>query len=327
MKVIGFFLLIITAVPQFVFAQNYYYQDYHGNLNNQYGYYQYQGNPTNGVIYPMGVQGNIGSPNPTGIPGNSGVVPGPGAVPELTPKTLTPRKLDTHLLIQQSGAGDQCQAGVTAPATWELNFSDPMLTKDDLIGVIRTATEKDTRLREVRILDDEINMYYLQPAYVWGFIPTNYLLRVQASSNSLRMSLEKPKWVTGAKNFHNKATEAFSTYVPQYLSDQRVKNMEGEELIMRDAEMIQIISGIMSHVDVAPISNSFFACYVMPFLLYILFFIVALGLLVWYIVRRIRRGSGLLVKKIHPVELGGSDRFETEYTGDEHVTHFKLPEK
>jgi hypothetical protein len=280
----------------------------------------YNHGPQGGVITPMGTPGNVGTP------GYNGIIPDQGIVPDVNPKPITPKTLTTHILIEKNGVGDQCKAGDSEPVSWNITFTDPLTTKDELISVVQTAAQNDTRLRTVHILDDQIDMYYLQPAKIWGFIPTNYYLQVSANANTLRISLEKPKWLGRAKNSHAEATSAFSTFVPQYLNDKTVAQLDGADIINRDAKMIEIVSAIMYQVHVSPYSNSFFVCYIMPFLIYIILILVLLLVAVWFIIRRLRKGSRFLVAKIHAVELG-EDSFETENTGDQHVTHFKLPKQ
>ncbi len=280
-------------------------------------------------------------PTPPGtvyVPGSVPVIPdldyGPttGAhveqptTPPVTPGTPTIAvKLDTHLLVDEQGVGDQCKAGETLPTEWNLG-ADPVNTKEKIVDVIQNAALNDLRLRSVYILDGKIDMYYLQPAKKWGFVPTNYYLHVSASGDTFRISLEKPKWLGKAKSQHAFATEAFSTYVPQYLDAATVETLSKKELIERDAKMVEVISRVMYQVKVQPISNSFFVCYIMPFLIYILVIIVLVSVGLWFLIRRMKRGTGFLVKKIHPVVLG-EDNFEAEYTGDKHVTHFKLPKQ
>lgn len=247
--------------------------------------------------------------------------------PEFDPKSLVTRKLDTHLLVEQSGAGDQCKAGETLPVSWTLDPNTVVDTKEKIIAVIQNAAVHDTRLRSVTILDDQIDMYYLQPAYKWGFLPTNYYLHVSASGSSFRLSLEKPKWLSNSKNQHAKATEAFATYVPQYLDDATVAVYKDQDLIVRDAKMIEVISAVMYEVDVLPISNSYFVCYILPFLLYILIILVVVIIGGWFMYKKLRRGTGFLVKKIHPIVSDEQKDDDAHLMGDEHVAHFKLPKE
>ncbi len=251
----------------------------------------------------------------------------PPASPEFDPKSLITRKLDTHLLVNENGVGDQCKAGDNTPVEWKLDPNVTVDSKEKIIAVIQNAAAHDARLRSVTILDDQIDMYYLQPAHKWGFLPTNYYLHISASGDTFRMSLEKPKWLKNAKNQHDKATMAFATYVPQYLDEATVASFKEKDLIERDAKMIEVISSIMYQVEVMPISNSFFVCYIMPFFIYILVILVLVSVGLWFLIRRLRRGTGFLVKKIHPVKLGGEDDDEDKHMGDEHVTHFKLPKQ
>ena len=256
-----------------------------------------------GAIYAQGVVGNAYNQGYQGwILDQSGNVAGTGVMQPLGGSLLTPRVLVQHLLLTQDGIGTMCAAGVQPPTAWSLDPTVPVDTKDKIVAEIQTAESHDTRLRQVHIFDDAIDMYYLQPAYVWGFIPANYNLHVSANGNTLHVSLDKPKWVASAKNYHSQVTAAFSQTVPAMLSPQVVAQLETDDLIDRDAVMINIVSAAMYQVSAEPISNSFFVCYILPFLLYILALLVIIGMLVWWFVRRLKRESGYMIKKVQYFE-------------------------
>lgn len=318
--------ILVALAPAVAFAQQ--------NIGNPYnqGYQQpggiyYGGMQQPGIVgdpYNKGYQQSIiGGP---GIIGQQGTIPDQQNVPEFEPKELIPKKIDQHLIIKEGGVGDQCKAGVTPPTEWRLNFIDPLLTKDDLLHVIQTAAANDTRLRAVNILDDQIDMYYLQPAYKWGVIPTNYYLHVSVNATSLKISLDKPKWLGSATNYHSAATNAFTTYVPMYLTETYAASIKANDMIMRDAMMLELVSAIMYNVQVSPISNSFFVCYILPFLLYIILAVVIGAVALWFIIKKIRKDAGLLVKRIHPIDPYHDD-FEQERMGDQYVTHIKPPKQ
>ena len=284
-----------------------------------------------GVGTPLntGTPINTGTPMSTGTPANVGTPLDTGTVPTLNPIAIGPRKLTEHLLIQQSGVGENCQAGVYSPVSWQIDQKTPIDTKQKVLDVIQTAEKYDTRLRQVNVLDDQIDFFYLQPAYYWGFIPTNYYLHITANSTSLRVSLDKPAWVLKARNYHGEVTQAFTTYLPQFLTTDTVAQIKSEDLIARDAQVVQIISAVMYQVPVLPIANSFFVCYILPFLLYILVVIAIAAVALYFFIRKIKKETGF---KIHKVDLpdqegdaGYGDGEAGEYLGDEHVTHFKIP--
>jgi hypothetical protein len=263
----------------------------------------YQG----GTIAPTGTPTDLGDPTngtPTnlGVPTNTGDATSTGIVPTLVPLSLTPKHLTLHMLIDQAGFGGNCQAGASTPTSWTLDPTVAIDTKDKLIQVIKTAEASDTRLRNVHVYDDAIDMYYLQPAYMWGVIPTNYYLHIQTNGNTLRISLEKPKWLGHATNYHAKASSAFVTLVPQYLTPQSVATLEQYDLVSRDAVMIEIVSAVMYQVPVSPISNSFFVCYIVPFFVYILIVFGILIIAVWFLIRRFKKKSGFEIKRVVHLE-------------------------
>lgn len=216
---------------------------------------------------------------------------------------LTEKKLTTHLLIDEKGSGDNCRAGERAPLGWQLDPNISIDTKDKLLTVVHQALANDTRIRQMYIYDDQIEIFYLQPATFWGFIPINYHLRISASGNTLRMALDKPNWLKYTNNYHPRVTEAFSTLTPTLLTADTVARMEPLEVIARDAKMIEIITSIMYQVNVSPFTNSFFVCYVLPFLLYILLFIVIACVIGFFFIRKIRRETAVQeFRMIHHIE-------------------------
>lgn len=305
MKFTSVFILALVLIPQVLFAQ----QD--PRIMDP--------TPHNPVPTPIPYQlpTSVNTVTPVAKP----------ATPEFDPKSIVVKKLDTHLLVNENGVGDQCKAGDNLPTEWKLDPDIAIDSKEKIVAVIQNAAAHDTRLRSVTILDDQIDMYYLQPAQKWGFLSTNYYLHVSANGDSFRLSLEKPKWIDKSNSQHEKATTAFSTYIPQYFDDTTVASYKDVDLIARDAKMIEVISAVMYQVEVMPISNSFFVCYIMPFFIYILVILVLVSVGLWFLIRKLRRGTGFLVKKIHPVKLGGEDDDEDKHLGDEHVTHFKLPKQ
>lgn len=260
-----------------------------------------------GILGPIGTPTDLGDPTNgipmnVGTPTNTGELSSTGVVPTLNPLKLTPKHLTQHLLIDQLGSGDNCQAGVRPPTPWTLDPNVVIDSKDKLIQVIKLAEASDTRLRNVHVFDDAIDMYYLQPAYKWGFLPMNYYLHIQTNGNTLRISLEKPKWVGKAKNYHAQASAAFVTHVPEYLTPESVAVLEKYDLISRDAVMIEIVSAVMYQVPVSPISNSFFVCYVIPFLIYIVIVIGILAVALWFLIRRFKRKTGFEIKRLVALE-------------------------
>ncbi len=228
--------------------------------------------------------------------------------PAKNPKISAP-KLSDHLLINEKGVGDNCRAGNTPVVSWKLDSNVSIDTKEKLKQVVLFALENDTRIRQITIYDDQLDIYYLQPAYYWGFVPTNYLLHIRANADTFRMSLNKPTWLKRTDNYHVRSTEAFTTYIPQLLTTEVLDLFEDKGIPDRDAKLLEVITTTMQHVNVSPISNSFFTCYILPFLLYIVLVIVLGVVIGWYFIRKLKKETGF---RIHKVNMGKDEDDEDD---------------
>lgn len=254
------------------------------------------------TAHPDGFQ-STGIISGVGTPTNTGDVPTTGSVPEAGTPSLVPIKsLSGPVSIDATGSGDNCSAGAQTIQSWTLDPATPVDNKEKLEQVIAVATGSDKRLREVQVYDDAIDMYYLQPAYRWGFLPMNYYLHISANGTTLHMSLDKPAWLGSSTNYHSQVTASFSANAPTLLSSDVVSSLSNSGTIARDAKMIEVVSAIMYGVNVEPVANSFFVCYIVPFLVYIFFAILIGAVILWFIIRRFRKASGF---EIH--RAGGND--------------------
>ncbi len=236
--------------------------------------------------------------------------------------------LAKHLSIDEKGVGDNCRAGIDAPVPWMIDFENLPTDETTLREVVREALASDTRIRRIRVTDERIQMWFLQPAMRWGFIPMNYYLEIDASGESLRIALTKPKWIDGTENFHTRASSVFAEQVPVLLNQRVLRALEDETLTSRDGYMVYVMSTILGRVNVSPHVNSFFVCYVLPFILYIVLFAIILGIALWFIVRRYRRQK--LVQRFrveHPdMQVGGEDEKDTHHPDFNPHPRIKLPD-
>ncbi len=219
---------------------------------------------------------------------NNGVIK-EGVISEVKAPEVEKRKLVEPLLLDVAGVGTTCTVNTPVIEAWQLDPNVSITTKDQLRQVLEGAVSHDERLRQVSIVDNRIDLYYLMPAYRLRIIPVNYQLHIVADSNTFRMSLENPKWVAGVPNKHAIVSAAFAEYVPQLLSQETVTAYKDAPLAMRDAKLIEVITSVMYHVDVMPHGGTFFSCYILPFLVYIIGALIILIFLLWFIIRRTRR--------------------------------------
>ena len=268
---------------------------------------QYAPNSSDGRYQSTGIISGVGTPTNTGTPSNTGTVPAAGTPTLVLTKSLTSHTLTGPQAIDINGVGDNCSAGAQNPEFWSLDPNTPVDDREKLEQVITVAVNSDKRLRQVHVDDDAIDMYYLQPAYRWGFVPMNYYLHISANGTTFHMSLEKPSWLGGSTNYHSQVTDSFSVNAPTLLSNEVVTALGTNGLFVRDAKMIEVVSAIMYQVNVQPIANSYFVCYILPFLIYIIFAILIAVIVIWFIIRRFRRASGFQIHRA-----GGGDHDSDE---------------
>ena len=226
------------------------------------------------------------------------------------------RTIRQPLILDVAGIGDACTIGTPEIVSWELDTAVTSASKQDLEKLIQTALAHDTRLRRVVVADNRVDLYYLMPAYRLKVIPVNYHLHIIADSNTFRIRLENPKWVSKVPNKHEEVSLAFSREIPVLLSEETVARYEGAPLALRDSKMIEVIARTMSTVSVMPNTGTFFSCYILPFLAYIIVAIVLLVLILWYVVRRIRR----LRRRQQFLGLSGTMEHEDDEDDDEEGT-------
>jgi hypothetical protein len=222
------------------------------------------------------------------------------------------------LLLDIPGVGDMCTIGVPKIVPWQLVPGVSITTKENFKQILETAVVSDTRLRRITIADNRIDMYYLMPARRLKIFPINYQLHIIGDATTFRMSLENPKWVARVPNKHSVVTEAFTAYVPVLLDEQVVASYKDAPLMMRDAKLIEVIARVMQEAKVLPNTGTFFSCYIMPFLAYIIGAVILALILIWYMIRHIRK----LHRKRRFLGLGSIG--EEDEDDDEHGGHSPL---
>lgn len=220
---------------------------------------------------------------------DTSVVQKEGVVSDTKAPTLEKRTLTEPLLLDLPGVGDTCTIGVPDIQAWHIAPDAVIEKKEDLKEILETALVNDTRLRRIAVLDNRLDLYYLMPAYRFKVIPVNYHLHIVADGATLRMSLENPSWVAKVENKHAEVSAAFATYIPELLNDETVQALDGTPLAVRDAKLVEVIATIMTHVEVMPHAGTFFSCYILPFLAYIIGVVILALFIIWYFVRKARR--------------------------------------
>jgi hypothetical protein len=241
-------------------------------------------------------------PNPTYQtiildPGAGGEAYGPGRafgddlidteIPKEGVPKLDTKNIDEHLIINEKGLKDICSAGSEKAKPWDLVIKD-LDSKEELVSIIQTAIENDLRIRSVKILDNRLDMYFLLPAKWLGFIPVNYHMQITATAETFHMGLETPDLLKYVRHDHEDVKNSFRTYIPQFLTKKVVDDLADENIFVRHAVLVKVISETMARTNLYPDTSSFFVCYILPFLLYILIIIGILVGMLWFIIRKAR---------------------------------------
>jgi hypothetical protein len=266
------------------------------------------GHPTT-VIYDNSVQ------NDTTVKFNNSVKPTGGVIEKTEVKPVEKKQLREPIILNLSGIGDTCTVGTPTITDWRLAPDAAITNKDELREVLETAVVNDTRLREVSVIDNRLDLYYLMPAYRLKFIPVNYHLHIIADGNTFQMSLENPDWVKNVPNRHGEVSAAFGTEIPTLINADFVASLAGAPLVLRDAKLVEVITTVMRSVTVMPHGGGFFSCYIMPFLAYIIGAVILALLILWYMIRRVRR----MHRRRKFLGLSGIGGDENEEDDDEHA--------
>lgn len=247
------------------------------------------------------------------------VVPKPVDKPEVDTKTETKSSKATHLSLEGVGVGDSCQAGSYTPEWYVLNPSFPAKTQGELKNVMKDAFTHDRRLRRIRIYDDQVDLYYLQPGTFLG-MDFNYLAHIKANSTTWNFTVDEKSVANNAKG--SVIDDNLNRLVPVYLTDEVLNYYQDASIMERDAKVIEIANQVMYQVPLQPHSNSFFVCYIVPYFVYLLLIglIVLMGMYLLY--RRYRR-STLYSIQHHTYEgIGRDTRRESVLSHNDDDDHY-----
>lgn len=194
----------------------------------------------------------------------------------------------SHMLINGVGVGDTCRVSDYDAKWYVLNEDFPALTQNGLEAVMKDVFYNDRRLRRVRIYDDQIDMYYLQPATFLG-MPVNYLVHVKANSSSWKFSVDHGSFIGWTDNKTDKVANAFKQLVPVYLTAEMREYYADTSVIERDSKVLEIANQVMYQVPYKPHEGSFFVCYIMPYLIWLLLVLLLVLLFIFFFYRRYRK--------------------------------------
>lgn len=215
------------------------------------------------------------------------------------------KKAPTRLKLDVSGEGRTCKAGTVTASAWRL---DPEVTISDgpmLKAVVEEALGHDYRIRRIVINEEKLDIYVLQPAKIFGFIPVNYPFHIKVDANTFEFRLENPKWLRYAKSDHANVADSISGNISTSLTKDRIDQLTQESLYHRHAVLIEKISTAFYLTPVYPYADTFWICVFIP---YFFLFLILIGFIVGYILyhsskrRRKRRARQLLY--------GGAQEYE-----------------
>ncbi len=250
--------------------------------------------------------------------------------PKTTPKPVEKPEVDTraetkskatHLSLEGVGIGDSCQAGSYTPEWYVLNQNFPAKTQGELKNVMKDAFTHDRRLRRIRIYDDQVDLYYLQPGTFLG-MDFNYLAHIKANSTTWNFTVEEKSVANNAKG--SIIDDNLNRLVPVYLTDEVLEYYKDASIMERDAKVIEIANQVMYQVPLQPHSNSFFVCYIVPYFVYLLLIglIVLMGVYLLY--RRYRKSSLYSIQHHTYENIGYQPHRETvlSHDDDDHYSAF-----
>jgi hypothetical protein len=215
--------------------------------------------------------------------------------------------------------GDSCQAGSYTPEWYVLNPNFPAKTQGELKNVMKDAFTHDHRLRRIRIYDDQVDLYYLQPGTFWG-MDFNYLAHIKANSTTWNFTVEEKSVANNSKG--SVIDDNLNRLVPVYLTDEVLEYYKDASIMERDAKVIEIANQVMYQVALQPHSNSFFVCYIVPYFVYLLLLglIVLMGI---YLIYRRYRKSSLYSIQHHTYEnIGYQPHRETVLSHNDDDDHY-----
>ncbi len=181
------------------------------------------------------------------------------------------------LKLDVKAGGEACKAGGEKSIPWTLTDRGVSIdTVEELKSVIDQAIHADPRLRRVVIKENILEMYYLQPARVFGLIPVNYLYKVSVDVQTLKTDIQNPKWHSFAKTFHTDVTKVISTNMTSVFTTDTVVYVSKQNLFYKHAVTVSALSESMNLVTTYPFANTFWICFIVP---YFVIFLLGIGIL------------------------------------------------
>ena len=194
-----------------------------------------------------------------------------------------------HLAFTSLGEGRTCEAGDTGVIEYRLAPGVYPATIIDLGHMVPEVFHDDHRLREIQIADNRLVMHYILPARLFGVIPMNYVLLVEADAPSMTIHLVYPSWLKWATTGNTLVDASFANTVPTLLTKNVVNSFGPTDTIARHSKLIEVIARSMYGAEVYPYPSSIWFCYILPYLIFIIAGLLALFVYLWFAIRSYRR--------------------------------------
>ncbi len=194
----------------------------------------------------------------------------------------------SKLKLDVSGAGRACLIGGEKSIPWAfINNGVDIDTIEELRATIDQAIEADKRIRRITIKENMLDIYYLQPARIFGIIPINYLYKVSIDTGTFQVSTQKPSWLRFAKHFYGDVTDTLTTNLTHIYSPQNLEYIQKQNIYYKHSFSIAAVSSIWNTIDMYPFANTFWICTIVPyFVLFLLVLGILLGFLFYYWAKR-----------------------------------------
>lgn len=205
-------------------------------------------------------------------------------------KNLFNNVLKKKLRLDYAGVGKTCQAGSIEAIPWTLTDRGVGIENAESLTIVaKQALEADHRLRRISISDSKIDLYYLEPARIFGFIPVNYTFHITADVNTFEFRLQNPKWLKFASHYHNEIAQTVSDGLYTSFSKENVQFLADKNIFVRHATVIEQTAKAFQNISIYPFSNTFWICVFIPYFIFFLLLIGSIIGFIWYLLSRRRK--------------------------------------
>ncbi len=229
------------------------------------------------------------------------VSPAPVTVPKVSTPSVntTPQVKESNFLnnittkklkIILNGIDKSCMVGKDRPTPWTLVDGGVEIdSQEELLVVLNQALTSDTRIRQITVKQNILEIDYLQPARLFSVIPINYLFKIVVDVNTMTTHIINPRWLSFGATYHTQVSQTLLQGLSQIYTPQNMEYVSKQNIFYKHSFVTAATTAIMTPIDVYPFAGTFWICTIVPFfVVFLILFGILFGILLYWITKRRR---------------------------------------